>query len=115
MDETAKNTKSIKSAAPEDTTETAAGASVPPHVKRVRWDDSKMSTTFANVVNVLNTLEEFMLLFGTNQTWNAQESEELLVALNSRVVLTPHAAKRLFLLLQNRVQDYERRFGKLDI
>lgn len=82
---------------------------------RVVWDDSNMSSSFANVVNVLATREEMTLLFGTNQTWNAAGSEELVVQLSERIVLSPYAAKRLSLLLDRRVQEYEQLFGKLDV
>lgn len=82
---------------------------------RVNWDDSQMQTTFANVLNVLNTREEFTLLFGTNQTWHANPARELTVKLSNRVVLTAFAAKRLSVLLSARVQEYEQRFGKLPL
>ena len=36
---------------------------------KVRWDDSKMTSTYANVCNVSSTREEVTLLFGTNQSW----------------------------------------------
>lgn len=84
-------------------------------VRKVNWNDKEMDTTFANVVNVLNTREEFMMLFGTNQTWNAVDAEELNVRLDNRIVLTPHATKRLLALLANRMSDYEKRFGKVEI
>ena len=94
------------------TAETApAGLQAP----RVVWDDSKIATTFANVVNVLSTREEMALLFGTNQTWNAMESKELVVQLSNRIVLTPYAAKRLMILLGNRVREYESRYGTLNL
>ncbi len=80
---------------------------------RVHWDDSKMVTTFANVVNVLTTREEVTLLFGINQTWNAAEIKELSVGLSNRLVLTPYAAKRLLILLTARMRDYEARIGPL--
>jgi hypothetical protein len=86
-----------------------------PQQPRVVWDDSKMATAFANVVNVLSTREELTLLFGTNQTWNAIETGELTVQLSNRVVLTPYAAKRLLLLLTNRIRDYEARYGTLNL
>lgn len=82
---------------------------------RVVWDDSNMSSSFANVVNVLATREEMTLLFGTNQTWNAAGQEELVVQLSERIVLSPYAAKRLQLLLDRRVKEYEQLFGKLDV
>lgn len=82
---------------------------------KVTWDDSRMTTSFANVVNVLATREEVTLLFGTNQTWNAMNSAELVVTLSDRIVLTPYAAKRLAVLLDRRVKEYEQRFGVLEI
>ena len=87
----------------------------PGALPRVVWDDSAMSSSFANVVNVLATREEMTLLFGTNQTWNATGSEELVVRLSDRIVLSPFAAKRLSLLLDRRVKEYEQAFGKLDV
>jgi hypothetical protein len=83
----------------------AEGEAGQPQQTRVIWDDSNMATSFANVVNVLNTKEEFTLLFGQNKTWNLTESRELQVDLNNRIVLTPYAAKRLLGLLQDRVRD----------
>lgn len=81
---------------------------------RVVWKDDNMSSSFANVVNVFSTREEMTLLFGTNETWNALNSEELVVNLSDRIVLTPFAAKRLSILLDRRVKEYEERFGKLE-
>ena len=101
-------------------TEEATGAEqaapqFPGATPRVVWDDSNMSSSFANVVNVLATREEMTLLFGTNQTWNAAGSDELVVQLSERIVLSPYAAKRLSLLLDRRVKEYEQLFGKLDV
>lgn len=105
------STQNSEQASAKEAPQSAAGQ----QVRRVNWDDSQMQTSFANVVNALNTREEFMLLFGTNQTWNAIEAEELNVRLDYRMVLTPHAAKRLMTLVANRVNDYENRFGKIEI
>ncbi len=82
---------------------------------KVTWDDTKMVTTFANVVNVLVTREELTLLFGMNQTWNAQQTKELTVQLSNRIVLTPYAAKRLLTLLTARMRDYETRIGPITL
>lgn len=78
---------------------------------RVTWDDSQMQTSFANVINVINSREEFTLLYGTNQTWNVVGSNSLSVKLSNRIVLTPYAAKRLHTLLGQHIKDYEDRFG----
>ena len=82
---------------------------------KVTWDDSKMVTTFANVVNVLVTREELTLLFGMNQTWNTTQAKELVVQLSNRIVLTPYAAKRLLTLLTARMRDYEARIGPITL
>lgn len=95
--------------------EAAKAATPDSATTRVVWDDSNMATAFANVINVLTTREEFTLLFGTNQTWNSLNSRDLTVRLSNRVVLSPYAAKRLATLLNVRVQEYESRFGTLNI
>ena len=81
---------------------------------RVRWDDSNMQNTYANVCNVSSTREEMTLLFGTNNTWHTGQNE-VAVQLTNRIVLNPFAAKRLSLLLANVVGEYEKRFGELNI
>ena len=80
----------------------------------VRWDDTSMTSTYANVCNVSSTREEVTLLFGTNQTWHTGQPE-LTVLLANRVILNPYAAKRLSVLLNNIMTEYESRFGKLPI
>ena len=79
---------------------------------KVKWDDNGMKTSYANVCNVASTREEVTLLFGTNQTWHA-EQKEVKVQLTDRIILSPFAAKRLVLLLGNVVAEYEKRFGTL--
>jgi hypothetical protein len=79
----------------------------------IRWDDSKMTSNYANVCNVSSTREEMTLLFGTNQSWYA--GQELTVQLTNRIIMNPIAAKRLLVLLGNIVHEYESRFGTLPI
>jgi len=81
---------------------------------KVKWDDTNMKTSYANVVNASSTREEVTLLFGTNQTWHAGQ-REFNVLLSDRVILSPFAAKRLTLLLGAVVAEYEKRFGALNI
>ncbi len=83
-------------------------------VPNIRWEDSKMTNTYANVCNVSSTREEVTLLFGTNQTWHTGQ-KELVVELHNRVIVSPYAAKRLSLLLNNIIKEYETRFTKLDL
>jgi hypothetical protein len=81
---------------------------------KVNWDDSDMRSSYANVCNVSSTREEVVILFGTNQAWKGTE-DEVTVQLSDRVILSPFAAKRLLLLLNNVVAQYEQRFGTLDV
>ena len=86
-----------------------------PAVPTVNWDDSKMRTSYANVVNASSTREEVTLFFGTNLTWNPAEAKELHVRLSDRIVLNPYAAKRLWMLMGAILKEYESRFGQLNI
>lgn len=98
-----------KSATPATQTEGQAAAPAGP---RVRWDDTNMRSSYANVCNVSSSREEFVLLFGVNQAWYAGQ-QEIPVQLSERVIMSPHAAKRLSVLLQNVLREYESRFGTL--
>ena len=42
---------------------------------RIKWDDSAMKSSYANVCNVTSTREEVVMLFGINQAWNAGQKE----------------------------------------
>lgn len=80
----------------------------------LKWDDSKMTSTYANVCNVSSTREEVTMLFGTNQSWHTGQ-KELTVQLTDRIILNPFAAKRLSILLANIMKEYEARFGELKL
>ena len=80
---------------------------------KVKWDDTNMRSSYANVCNVAGTREEIVLLFGMNQAWHSGQ-KEVTVQLADRIVLSPFAAKRLSLLLNNIVRDYESCYGTLD-
>ena len=79
---------------------------------KIRWDDSQMHSSYANVCNVASTREEVVLLFGVNQAWQAGQAE-IPIQLSSRIIVSPHVAKRLALLLGNVLKEYENRFGAL--
>lgn len=100
----------------EDKNAQVAGIDVgTPAAPTVDWDDSDMRSTYANVVNASSTREEVTLFFGTNQTWNPSKAKEFHVHLTDRMVLNPHAAKRLWVLLGAILSEYESRFGKLEV
>jgi hypothetical protein len=90
------------------------GASPGSTTVNVRWDDSTLRSSYANVCNVSSTREEVVLLFGLNQSWNAGQ-RDVTVHLTDRVILNPHAAKRLNLLLTNVLREHETRFGTLNV
>ncbi|WP_227657634.1 DUF3467 domain-containing protein [Candidatus Magnetaquicoccus inordinatus] len=81
---------------------------------KIVWDDSQMQTSFANVCNVLGTREEIMILFGSNQAWQSGQ-KEVKVHLSNRVVMNPYAAKRLQVMLDMAIRQYEERFGTLKV
>ena len=80
----------------------------------INWDESQMKTSYANVCNVSSTREEFTILFGTNQTWQTGRSG-INVQLTDRIILNAFAAKRLSVLLNRTVEEYETRFGELKL
>lgn len=82
---------------------------------QLAWDDRKMATSFANVVNIQSTREQVDLFFGTNQTWNVSNDVPLSIELSNRVILSPFAAKRLSTALSTVIKEYEARYGALKI
>ena len=80
----------------------------------VKFDDTGIINAYANVCNVSSSREEVVLVFGMNNAWE-RDATEVHVKLNSRMILSPFAAKRLSLLLNSVVQQYEARFGVMDM
>ncbi len=81
---------------------------------RIKWDDAGMKSSYANVCNVTSTREEVVMLFGVNQAWNRGQ-KEVTIQLTDRIIVSPFAAKRLALLLDGVVKEYEKRFGVLNV
>src|SRR6478752_7147174 len=81
---------------------------------RIKWDDSSMRSSYANVRNVTSTREEVVMLFVINQAWNRGQ-KEVTIQLTDRIIISPYAAKRLVGLLDGVVQEYEKRFGTLSV
>jgi len=97
-----------------DQAKESAAAQAAGNQMQVKWDDTNMKSSYANVCNVMSTREEVVMMFGVNQAWQAGQ-KEVTVQLTDRIILSPHAAKRLSLLLGNIVKQYEDRFGQLNI
>jgi len=85
-----------------------------PGQTRILWDDANMRSIYANVANVAGTREEIVLLFGMNQAWHAGQ-KDIKIQLMDRIVMSPFAAKRLSMLLSQVLQDFENRYGQLEI
>jgi hypothetical protein len=103
--------------AEEEKKETGAAAGSPTQTigqTKIVWNDSNMRSAYANVANVAGGREEIVLLFGMNQAWHAGQ-KEVNVQLSDRIVLSPYAAKRLSILLNAVLGDYEKKFGKLEV
>jgi Protein of unknown function (DUF3467) len=81
---------------------------------KIKWDDSNMKSSYANVCNVTSTREEVVMLFGINQAWNRGQ-KEVTIQLTDRIIISPYAAKRLQTLLDAVVKEYEKRFGSLNV
>jgi hypothetical protein len=79
---------------------------------RVRFDDSEMISSYANVANVGMSKDEVTLLFGTNKTWGAVK-DEVVIGLSSRIILTPSVAKSFAETLQRVLNEYEKQVGKI--
>jgi len=81
---------------------------------QIKWDDANMKSSYANVCNVTSTREEVVMLFGVNQAWNRGQ-KEVTIQLTDRIIVSPYAAKRLQMLLDGVVKEYEKRFGTLNV
>jgi hypothetical protein len=92
----------------------AQQAAAAPAQARIVWDDTNMRSVYANVANVAGTREEIVLLFGMNQAWHAGQ-KDIKIQLMDRIVMSPFAAKRLSMLLNQVLQDYENRYGQLEV
>jgi len=79
---------------------------------KVRWNTDKLNSAYANVCNVTSTREEVVLNFGVNKAWE-RGAGELEIELSNRIILSPFAAKRLNLMLDKLMKEYEARHGEL--
>jgi hypothetical protein len=79
----------------------------------IKWDVTKLASSYANFCNANSTREEVVLNFGVNKTWDRGAAGTHEIELNHRIVLSPFAAKRLSSLLQQLIKEYEGRYGAL--
>jgi hypothetical protein len=80
----------------------------------LKWDESGMRSTYANVVHATGTREEISVIFGLHQAWRP-DVKEVNIQVLDRIVLSPFAAKRLHALLGHVLREYEARYGALNV
>jgi hypothetical protein len=87
--------------------------STAPAAPRIRLEEKNAKLSYANFFNVSSTREETALLFGMIQA-SPDASQEVVIDVSDRVVMTPLAARRLENMLHQVLQQYEARFGALN-
>jgi hypothetical protein len=79
---------------------------------RVSFESSDLKSSYCNVCNATSTREEVVLNFGINENWDRNVGD-MMVKLQHRIIVNPHAAKRLLDLLQKLIKEHESRYGEL--
>lgn len=78
----------------------------------VKWNTDQLKSSYCNVCNANSTREEVVLNFGLNTAWDRVQTE-MEIDLAHRIILSPHAAKRLNDVLTTLLNEYQERYGKL--
>lgn len=80
--------------------------------RRVKIDSSRAKSSYCNVCNASSTKEEVVLNFGLNQSWDRPD-EVLEIELHHRVIMSPHAARKMHTLLGSLLEEHEAKHGPL--
>ena len=83
-----------------------------PHAPTI--DASNLKSSYANVCRIAQTPNEVIIDFGLNPNFFGQILDEPL-KLDQRVVLSHDAAKRLCLHLTATIQNYEAKYGPIEL
>ena len=73
-----------------------------------------LKTSYANVCRIAQTPNEMIVDFGLNPNFFGNILEEPL-KLETRIILSHDAAKRLLLHLANSIQSYEAKYGVIEL
>ncbi len=79
---------------------------------RVKFSVEQLKSSYVNFANANSTKEEVVINFGFNSNWD-RVNPEMEIALEHRVVMNPHAARRLSELLAKLMTEYQARYGEL--
>src|SRR3954470_10091208 len=77
-------------------------------------DQSAITTSYANVCRIAQTPNEVIVDFGMNPNFFGNILDEPL-KLENRIVMSHDAAKRLCLHLMASIQNYENRYGTIEL
>ncbi len=77
-------------------------------------DATSLKTSYANVCRIAQTPNEVIVDFGMNPNFFGNILDEPL-KLDNRVILSHDAAKRLCLHLMATIQNYESRYGTIEL
>ncbi len=77
-------------------------------------DASNLRTSYANVCRIAQTPNEVIVDFGMNPNFFGQILDEPL-KLDNRVILSHDAAKRLCIHLTATIQNFEARYGAIEL
>ena len=102
---------------PEDPTIAAneqSSVSTPQQVSQMpRFDDSKVTGTYANFCRVTGTPEELIIDFGLNPQPVGTPTQPIVVT--DRIVTSFYTAKRMLIAIQTAILRYEQNFGTIEI
>lgn len=85
---------------------------------RLRIDEQKMQTCYANAFRTNGTAEEVMLDFGLNLAEPAPDQADqpqIVFRLNQRVIMNYYSAKRLAIAISQAVRRHEDQFGEIEL
>jgi len=77
-------------------------------------DASNLRSSYANVCRIAQTPNEVIIDFGMNPNFFGQILDESL-KLDNRVIMSHDAAKRLCLHLTATIQNFEARYGNIEL
>jgi hypothetical protein len=80
----------------------------------VQIRDDHMNTVYSNIVRLSGTHEELFVDFAVNMQHHDQPNTAIM-DVNTRVIMSFYAAKRLALHLSQAVQRYEQMFGPIQL
>ncbi len=90
-----------------------ASAAQPVSPSQVAFNTAELKSSYCNVCNGSSTREEVVVNFGVNDNWDMGR-EKIEVALQHRIVMSPHAAKRVRDMMVRLIDEHETRYGKLE-